>query len=843
MDGFSLNRTLEKLSWWIIVALAMGAPLLIGSVHGPTKLLWVFLSGALLVIHVLHGFRKGYRIRLDGFMLMGLGLMGLMVFQILPLGRDLMEWLSPAGLKLLDSTRALGFDVPNRLSLSPSETLDSLVMLGAAFSIYLVVFNQSYRDGNGARFLSVVGASAAVVAAVTLAQSLGGAKGFLGFFVPSFGMPPEGTFFSTFVNPNHAAAYLNLGFFLLVGHWRRSQFGGAKGLAGTFALVSVLASVALLSRGGFLSLLVGLATLLAFARWTGAVNQTPSASTSSTIMGVLLSLVTATVFLAAFNLLLSQTQNIQFLAAGQDEPKLDLWRHAVNLLRPYALAGAGVSAFGAAMSPLNDFFPSGVFLFAENEPLQSTIEIGLPLTILALLIILVLFWRRATTNKTTHHFREAICGLVALGVHNLVDYNIRVPGILIPVAIVMGAMSGAFARNFTRRRRWRVKMTTIKALPLAVVFFFLLISGGIRAMDISRDSAYAALEALPTASIPAATQRSKAIVNEIVELYPLDSHVFCLLGNWASRSGDNPRAEVLYQHSLTLLPAAPAPKIGLATLQLRQKNYEAALGWMRKVAEDLPLNRGPLLESLYRSQIDPETVVASWGTNDELLLQYVDYLKSIGRPDEVERVVLASMKNLGLEADLLSRLGFLYLAQEQVTRADLIATYLMALFPERQEGYLIQARVYVRLNRLDDALLMYEEARRFSRGDDNVAISLETLGLLARVRQWDRFEALSGEIRSLVLKESHFRAFFHQIIATREEMRGKLFAALSELDQAEMATPLDVRIPLRKASIQLKLGRVDKASAEYRKALKINPADRTAADGLRDLEPRSEAIP
>jgi Tfp pilus assembly protein PilF len=70
----------------------------------------------------------------------------------------------------------------------------------------------------------------------------------------------------------------------------------------------------------------------------------------------------------------------------------------------------------------------------------------------------------------------------------------------------------------------------------------------------------------------------------------------------------------------------------------------------------------------------------------------------------------------------------------------------------------------------------------------------------------------------------------------REEMRGEYFAALQELDQAESSTPYDIRVPLRKARLQLLLGRADKAVAEYRKALKISPNSAEAAEGLKDLE-------
>ena len=115
-------------------------------------------------------------------------------------------------------------------------------------------------------------------------------------------------------------------------------------------------------------------------------------------------------------------------------------------------------------------------------------------------------------------------------------------------------------------------------------------------------------------------------------------------------------------------------------------------------------------------------------------------------------------------------------------------------------------------------------------------ISLSMLEVLAKAREWDRFDSLSVEVGKAAGENGANRARFHRVVATGQEMRGDHEAALTELEQAESAAPLNVETAFRRADILLKLGRPHRAAAEFRKILKIDPGCARAAAGLRALD-------
>jgi tetratricopeptide (TPR) repeat protein len=162
---------------------------------------------------------------------------------------------------------------------------------------------------------------------------------------------------------------------------------------------------------------------------------------------------------------------------------------------------------------------------------------------------------------------------------------------------------------------------------------------------------------------------------------------------------------------------------------------------------------------------------------------------------------------------------------------------MLGYFPDSHIGYLYQARVSVIKGDMELAMALYEEAlAKITQDTESVSVGLEMLNLLANLRRWDRFDAIAPDIRKKTSSYPRLRSQFHTIIARREEMRQRFQAALSELELADTAYPLDDRIAMRKAAIYKKTGDNDKAAMEYRKALRINPGNGPAATALQELE-------
>ncbi len=147
--GMTLNQILNRFVWNGLGLAVLVAPLAIGAVHWPVQLTLAALAGALLLAYALLSFRRGQRVRVDGFVLVGLLAGAAMLFQLLPLGDGLLASLSPRAFGALEKVRELGYDVAGRISVAPAGTVHMLCLLATALCLYIVAFNLTYREGTG----------------------------------------------------------------------------------------------------------------------------------------------------------------------------------------------------------------------------------------------------------------------------------------------------------------------------------------------------------------------------------------------------------------------------------------------------------------------------------------------------------------------------------------------------------------------------------------------------------------------------------------------------------------------------------------------------------------------
>jgi len=832
--GMSFNQILNRFVWNGLGLAVLAAPLALGSVHWPAWMSLAVLSGALLVSYVLLLFRRGFRVRFDGVVLLMLAAMAVMLFQLVPLGESLLSALSPTAAATVEKSRELGFEIPTRISLDPAETVRMLCFVGTLLCLYVVAFNLAYREAVGNKLLALVGAAGGLVAMVTVLHSVSGTQLILGVYEPARGMPEGILFFSSFVNNNNAAGLLNLATLVLVGQWHKAQFGKTKGIFTFLVLLTGAASIAMLSRGGFLALLLGAGFMVVLTRWSLGPRR---GSNEALIggLGLVLTIACAALFMVLFDLVIGKTEGHSLLPFSDEASKMDLWPKVVPLIREFKLAGAGAGAFSAAFTPHNDFQPFSTFLSAENEILEPLLEFGIPAGALLLGGVAFLFWRRAGLARRDAYYTGAFAGLVALGIQSVADFGLRITGVAIPAAVAFAALSGAYAKEAARQRSWSLIIEPSRLLPVAVVAFFLLLFGGMWVRDSNAEASYGRVQAAIGAG--SSGQEAPLLGASEVALHPRDSYLFSRLGEAARKLGDAQRAEKLYERAGELCPACVAPQIGMVKLYLEKGEQVPALETLLDVARKKS-GGFAVFRAVLQSGIPARTIVEVWGQDPDTLFDLIKYSYGSGDSNALPRtetLLQESLNHRGYEMKFLDLLGQIYLSVKRPDKADLIATYLMGLYPEEKYGYQIQARIFVMDGRLEEALLMYEEARKRG-GEEDVALALETMGLLAGTRSWDRFEAMAAELRPVVGQENKYKSHYHSLMATREEMRGNFFAALGELDQAESSSPFNIGIALKKAELQLKLGRADKAAAEYRKALKIDPRSSVAAEGLRNLE-------
>ncbi len=835
--GMSLNQILHRFIWNGLGIIAIGAPLAIGAVHWPVQMTLAAIAGALLLAYSLLGFRRGFRVRVDGFVIFGLLLIAAMFLQLMPVSDGLLESLSPQAFAGYAKARELGYDVVGRISVAPASTGHLICLVATALCLYVVAFNLSYREGTGNKLLAMVGIGGALVATLTFVHFATSSKLILGFYSPAQGVPAAQVFLSSFVNNNNATGFLNLSLFILAGQWQKAQFGKVKGIYAVLVLVTAAASVVMLSRGGLLAMMMGGLFLAAITRWGGSRNR--SGGYAITAAGVLLSVLAVFLFFVLFNQVLGQVENTRLFPFGEAETKMLLWERARDAAQAYSKVGAGGGAFAAAFHPFNDLVSRTTISHAENELVQPLVEFGLYGGVAMLVVPIVLAWRRFAFARSDGYFAGALAGLFALGIQQLSDFAIRIPGVLFPAIIAMGALSGGWAKIRSKDRSWTLRISGLKIIPVAATAYLLLIVGFSWVSSNQADVVHAALAGQMEAAAVGSDDLEKQLGSDSLAWNPHDPLVFTLLGRRQVLRDDFDQAEKLYQHAVELCPRCVAPRIGQIRLADKRGDFPAMLGHLLDVAQMSPRHLFKVFEIAHSRKLAPELVVEAWKEDPDLLYDYVRFLFSGRHFGETEAIIRANIASAGFDVRMLNYLGMIYLQARDLDRADDVATYLMGMFPEKKHGFIIQARVFIRSSLLDEALLMYEEALTRTGREADVQLSLEVMGLLARMRRWDRFEAIASELRLAIGDSQSAQSSYHLLKAIREEMRGEYFAALQELDQAESATPYNVSVPLRKAKLQLLLGRPDKAVAEYRKALKIDPRNTRAADGLKDLESAS----
>ena len=124
-----------------------------------------------------------------------------------------------------------------------------------------------------------------------------------------------------------------------------------------------------------------------------------------------------------------------------NDSRLGLWWDALKVVRAHP-AGIGLGAFGR-IYPVYRGLPSAAwYQFPENQPLGLLIETGIPGALLMLgawALVLRYFAKNARRDRVE---ASLAAGLIAVLAHNLTDFGLETPGVLLPFAALLGAMFG-----------------------------------------------------------------------------------------------------------------------------------------------------------------------------------------------------------------------------------------------------------------------------------------------------------------------------------------------------------------------------------------------------------------
>ena len=337
----------------------------------------------------------------------------------------------------------VGRPAAHALSINPQATRVGLAFL-ACFGIFplglTVVLS---RTGARPLALGLIGIGLLVAVIGIVQQPLYAGK-IYGFWEPQQkGRAP----FGPFVNPHHFAGWMMMMISVTGGYfcarlaqamrgvkrewrsqllWFSSPDANKLLIVGFSLIVMTLSLVLTLSRSGISAL------ALAFVIATGIVGRrlrgTSRRRFGASYFAVALMLAVAWV---GVDVVADRFAGASWETIGG---RLGAWKDSINVIEDFPLTGTGLNTYGSAMLLYQTFEVDLHYQEAHNDYLQLAAEGGLLLGIPAILAF-GFFVRavrqrfREPSDETTYWIRAgAVIGLVAIGLQEIVDFSLQMPG-------------------------------------------------------------------------------------------------------------------------------------------------------------------------------------------------------------------------------------------------------------------------------------------------------------------------------------------------------------------------------------------------------------------------------
>lgn len=410
----------------LLAALTFGAALALGGVFAYACGLLAVCAGVLMAFAPLPTApRQGAR----ALLWLGVGLIVYTGLTVTPLPLAWLAQVAPAQAAVWErALRPLGATPAwATLSLDPTATqieITKLLLYGAAFVVALGIAER--RHGTRALERIVYGVMAAVVL-ISLTHWALGETLVLGIYQPEFARDPRHV--TVFLNANHLAEVMAIGGAVAAGVLvtapeRPRQIEAALALA-----LATLGSAAAASRGGLIALAVGVGVALLGSKSGAGLGRARLVTLGALLVGGLGVAVVA------------GSDAITQEAFSQDLEKLDIFRQSLPLLFRYGLFGIGRGAFESVSPESRRDLGSYVFTHPENVLLQWSIEWGILVTVVVVVVVARAL-RPDVLRGRAHRPWGAYAALLAFGLQNQVDFGSEVPAVMLLVMCCLALVTG-----------------------------------------------------------------------------------------------------------------------------------------------------------------------------------------------------------------------------------------------------------------------------------------------------------------------------------------------------------------------------------------------------------------
>ncbi|MCC6751755.1 MAG: hypothetical protein IT371_29150 [Deltaproteobacteria bacterium] len=760
-----------------LILVALGAALALGGGHRAT--IAVFSILAALLVGLLWAYRRAKHARLTvpwyGAVL--LGVFAFTALQLVPLPMALVRLLSPATAEMLGvSLSGVGGGGGwHALSLDPTATSWELLKIGAAAMAFILAHNSLHRSQYRRRLLIAFVVTGVVLAFVGFLGAIVAPGRPLLFYTPAGG--GGGLITTSFVNANHGGAFLTICSLAALG---LAISAGSVQTRTLLLLSSIFLGAAVcmtLSRGAMGALAVGFFVLGTLVLSRPRLNEPKN---PAVIALVPLSLA-LTIGLAAW--LGHDTLVDEFLPQHVDIGKVALWPAGVGMLRANLLVGVGRGAF---MYAFPHYFAGGMpadvtYSHLENQYLHLPIELGLPVggaVILASAVAWVLWLRKVRQDPA---LCAIVAALAALALHSIVDFGLEMLGLMLPAAVLAGALSaGANAKRRDAKAatpsalRTRLRNVGAWAGPVAAGLLLLATLATSAASGPSADAEVAQAVRLTTER--AAPDRVYAVLEKAIRRHPAD-WVPHSIGARLAVSQQDRQAVRWLNRALYLYPRSPALHLDAARFLRRTGKRRQAL-----LEYALALKYGAARTELFGQALplckNADEVQAVLPEQPEVHAAAVTWLTDHGRVALAREHVSLAQARWPDDADLARAEIRVLIGGREYAQARTKAEALAAKRPSA-EHYLLWAKASADQPGAELQLLLRAQYRY----PDDVSLSFALAGTYMGLKQYDRARAAAERIVKQSTVPSTL-AYAHDLLAKIHWADGRPHRAKYEEDVA-----------------------------------------------------------
>jgi len=824
--------TRDILSRCLLAAGIAASALAVGAVHTATLCVITAVLGAAALIAWWRAEPMAPRSAATVLLFTGIGLTAYTALQCVPMPITWLQAIAPHNADVWERALVpLHEDGPSwvPLSLDPIATRIE-VLKGVAYLLAFLTALRVAARREGVRFLSIVLAlTALTLGTAALLHPAFGATKLFGIYQPGPGISER--HIAPLMNPNHLAAYINIGICMSLTGCLVSEALVFRTIASAVFLILGAIQVWVASRGGLLAMVLEILLLAVGMRIAKQDAQWRRARV------ILFSGGAALLAISLVVVALSQEARRDILDSNLS--KFTLFAQALTMLEHHGLFGVGRGAFESTFPhfrrEISDPVLSGYVTFThpENILVQWLVEWGVVVAPAAI-VACVLALRPGTALARSTFALGSWVAIAANVFHNLGDFSSEVPGVMLAIATCAGIVTGGAAAPRTRGlgQVWARRSTSVALVASAAAIAAITIAAASvgREVGVEREALYDAAIANP-----ASLDEFRALERRAILRHPAEPYFPFIAGLRAEHEHD-PGALDWIAATLERAQVYGPAHLVLARIVARRSPSQARLEYRLAMEQDADLvsiatsEAAPLIHGYWdATEVVPknDTAILVLERLGALLSKRLpatvveldaDLAKrSPSSPGPLVRAARAAVEDIEAPAPWCrdaTRGACLELASEMSRRLE-------AQQPRLCDGYELRARLAVATGDSARGLRDFEDS--MSQVADRVGC-LKQLGLLAQhVHDDARFEgALSGIANAGCVEDSECAKNLSWV-AKRELDAGNVGRALAAYRRAYERDPDSDALLARIADLAASEGLHVEAAQDYERLARKHP--------------------